>query len=184
MSQNLPSARTLIGAGLPMTLGALIGVAAIIALYMWIPEPQGDDPPWLVFAAIVVVGVVYSIAGVWAVFRIEKAKHPARTGITLLAVMVTAIVVIFAMAYLSLSIDNPANFNTELDKISALYFTMTILSTVGFGDIHAQTHPAMIAVMVQMVASITLITTLGRVLVETSRRAMRRRYPSLGSSQE
>lgn len=175
MSENLPSARKVLGAGVPLTIGATLGVAAILALYLWIPEPEGDEPPWVVFTAIALVAVIYSFTGVWAVFRIHKAKHPARTGITLLSVMVTAIVVIFAMAYLSLSIDNPANFNMELTKISALYFTMTILTTVGFGDIHAQSDAAMIAVMVQMVASITLITTLGRILVETSRRAMRRR---------
>ncbi|MEI2784510.1 MAG: potassium channel family protein [Candidatus Nanopelagicales bacterium] len=173
--QHLSSPRHVLRAGLPLALAAVGAVFGILALYMWIPEPSSDDPPWLVFAAIVVVTIVYCIAGVWALFRIQKARHPAATGITMLAVMVTAIIAIFALAYLSLSIDNPANFNVPLDKISALYFTMTILTTVGFGDIHAQTHPAMIAVMVQMVLSLTLVTTLAKVLMETSRRVTRKR---------
>jgi hypothetical protein len=159
----------------PTTLGAIGAAALIIALYMWLPAPSGDDPPWGVFVAIVVISLVYIVAGVWSLFRIQKSRHPARTGITLLALMITAIIVIFSLAYLSLSVDNPANFNVPLDKISALYFTMTILTTVGFGDIHAQTHPAMIAVMVQMVISLTLITTLAKVLTETSKRVMRQR---------
>ncbi len=177
--QHLSSPRHVIRASLPLALAALGAVFGILALYMWLPEPTGDDPPWLVFTAIVVVATVYCFAGVWALFRIQKARHPAATGITVLAVMITAIVAIFAMAYLALSIDNPGNFNVPLDKISALYFTMTILTTVGFGDIHAQTHAAMIAVMMQMVLSLTLVTTLGKVLIETSRRATRKRMAAL-----
>ncbi len=160
----------------PAVLGALGIAALILATYYFLPMPDGDDPPWLVMVTIVLVSVVYSLAGVSALFRINRSAHPLRTGVVMLVVMLTAIVVIFALAYLSLSIDNVDNFNVALDKISALYFTMTILSTVGFGDIHAQTHPAMIAVMIQMVVSLTLITTLARVLIEATRRATRKRY--------
>ena len=65
-----------------------------------------------------------------------------------------------------------------LTKVSSLYFTMTILSTVGFGDIVASSDASRIAVMIQMVVGLSLITALGRVLVEASRRAARRRYGS------
>jgi phosphatidylglycerophosphate synthase len=173
---QIPTARHVVRQGAPAVLAA-IGVAAVILwAYYVLPMPEGDDPPWLVVVTIVVVSLVYIVAGVSALFRIHRSPHPLRTGIVMLVVMLTAIVVIFALAYLSLSIDNVDNFNVPLDKISALYFTMTILSTVGFGDIHAQTHPAMIAVMIQMVVSLTLITTLARVLVEATRRATRKRY--------
>ncbi len=175
VTHDAPTTRKVLRAGLPMTIGAFAAVAGILTLYMWLPEPDGNDPPWAVFITILGVSILYIIAAVWALFRIQKSRHPGRTGITMLAVMVTAIVVIFALAYLSLSADDPGNFNVELTKVSALYFTMTILSTVGFGDIHPSSDAAMVAVMVQMVVSVTLITTLGRVLVETSRRVMRKR---------
>lgn len=167
--------RGVVKQGIP-TLLAAFGVAALILVgYSVLPMPQGDDPPWLVVISIFVVSVVYLLVGIWAVFRIDRSRHPLRTGITALVVMLTAVVVMFALAYLSLSISNPGNFNVVLDKVSALYFTMTVLTTVGFGDIHALTHPAMIAVMVQMVVSLTLITTGARVIVEATRRATRRR---------
>lgn len=166
----------MIRGGLVPGLAAVGAAAVIVAAYLAIPMPQVDDPPWLVLLTIIVVSVVYVLAGVWALVRITHSAHPLRTGVMALVVMVTAVVVIFALAYVALSVDDVGNFNVPLDKVSALYFTMTILTTVGFGDIHAQTHAAMIAVMVQMVASLTLITTLGRVLVEATRRATRRRY--------
>jgi Ion channel len=51
---------------------------------------------------------------------------------------------------------------------------------VGFGDIVAKTHPAMIAVMVQMVIGVTLITGLARVLVTTARTAAKKRLVEAG----
>jgi voltage-gated potassium channel len=150
-------------------------VMAMIVGYLVLPEPTGEDPPWLVFVSIAVITVIYAMAAVWALIRINRSRYPLRTGFVLLAVMVTAMVVIFALAYLSLSIDNPANFNVPLDKVASLYFTMTILSTVGFGDITAVSNSARVAVMIQMVVGLTLITALARVLVEAARQAQRRR---------
>lgn len=175
MTTPLPSTRHVIRAGLPLALAALATAAGILVVYAVLPLPQKDDPPWLVVLSIAVVSLVYVTAGVWALFRIHRSSHPLRTGVTALVVMLTAVVVIFALAYLALSIDDVGNFNVPLDKVSALYFTMTILTTVGFGDIHAVSHAAMIAVMVQMVVSLTLITTGARVLVAATRQATRRK---------
>ena len=75
-----------------------------------------------------------------------------------------------------MSAEDASNFNVPLDKIDSLYFTMTILSTVGFGDIVASSNPARIAVMIQMVVGLTLLTALARVVLEAARRAARKRY--------
>ena len=174
----MPTTRHVLRAGAPAIVGGLLAVAGMVTLYLLLPEPAGDDPPWFVFVSIVVVSVVYSAAAVWSLLYINRAKHPLRAGFTLLTVMVTAMVVIFALTYLSLSINDPSNFNVPLTKVSSLYFTMTILSTVGFGDIVASSDAPRIAVMIQMVVGLSLITALGRVLVEASRRAARRRYGS------
>lgn len=176
MVQTPPStAKEFVRAGFPLALAGLVVAAAILVIYAAIPEPLGDEQPWLVFLTIVVVSAVYVLTGLLLVLRVNRSPHPMRTGIVALTVMVTAMVAIFSLTYLSLSIDNPGNFNQPLDKISAMYFTMTILSTVGFGDITAITHPAMIAVMVQMVVGLTLLTGLARVLVTTARTAAKKR---------
>lgn len=174
MSQ-VPTTRGLLKTGIPTLLAALGLAALILVAYAVVPLPDNDEPPWAVVISILVVSVIYMTVGVWAVFHIDRSPRPLRAGITALVVMLTAVVVLFALAYLALSIDNPDNFNVVLDRVSALYFTMTVLTTVGFGDIHAQSHPAMITVMVQMVVSLTLITTGARVIVEATRRATRRK---------
>jgi hypothetical protein len=172
----MPTTRVVLRAGAPAIAGGLLAVAAMIALYLLLPAPSGDDRPWAVFVSIVVTIVIYAAAAVWSLLYIGKATHPLRAGFTLLTVMVTAMVVIFALVYLSLSADDPANFNVPLTKVSSLYFTMTILATVGFGDIVATSDSARVAVMIQMVVGLSLITALARVLAEAARRAARRRY--------
>ncbi len=167
--------REFVRAGVPLALAGLFVVVAILSIYIVIPEPTGEDPPWLVFFTIVVVALLYVVVAFRLVLRIHRSNHPLRTGIVALSVMVTAMVAIFSLTYLSLSIADPANFNQPLDKISAMYFTMTILSTVGFGDIVATSHAGMIAVMVQMAVGLTLLTGLARVLVTAARTAAKKR---------
>lgn len=177
MSQPYPhSARTVLRAGLPTLVLALLAVVAVLGWYLWVPVPQKEDSPWLVFGSIVLISVLYIAVGLWSLVRINKSRHPLRVGLTSLAVMITAMVVLFALTYVSMSARDPGAFNVPLDKISALYFTMTVLSTVGFGDIHASNHAGMIAVMIQMVVGLTLITTVARVMVAAARSATRRKF--------
>ena len=121
---------------------------------MVLPVPEAEDSPWQIVLGIGVVSFDLPIR--------RRLGHAAHQPVTpsleyrnprALSVMVTAMIVTFAMVYVTMSSGNPSNFNVPLEKISALYFTMTILSTTGFGDITASSDAAMIAVMAQMVGS-------------------------------
>jgi hypothetical protein len=52
---------------------------------------------------------------------------------------------------------DPAAFGGELSRTEALYFSITMLSTVGFGDITPKTDPARAVIMIQMVADLVLV---------------------------
>ena len=174
-TQQPPAARHILRTGLPAVFGAVLVVALILGVYLVLPVPNEEDRPWLVLVSIVGIAVIYVAAGFWSVVRIGKAKHPLRVGMVSLTLMLTSVVAIFALIYLVIGANDPSSFNVRLDKVSALYFTMTILSTTGFGDITAENHTAMIAVMVQMVVGLTLITAVARVIVEAVKRATKRK---------
>ena len=55
-------------------------------------------------------------------------------------------------------------------RIDALYFTVTTLSTVGYGDITAVSQTARVAVTVQMVFDLAFLGIAVRVLSATARR--------------
>ena len=52
-----------------------------------------------------------------------------------LGAIIPLFLVVFATIYLSLSHTSASNFSEGLDHTRALYFTVTVFSTVGFGDI-------------------------------------------------
>jgi hypothetical protein len=52
-----------------------------------------------------------------------------------------------------------------LTRFDAVYFTVTVLATVGFGDIAAVTQTARILVTIQMLADLVLIGFVAKVLL-------------------
>ena len=58
---------------------------------------------------------------------------------------------LFARAYVTMANANPANFSTHpLTRTDALYFTVTVFATVGFGDITAVSQSARLEVTTQL----------------------------------
>ena len=110
---------------------------------------------------------------VWVLVRqvrhIMAARLPEVRAIEALVVSVTLFVVLVAGSYLYLSSAVPAAFSEPLDRMGALYFTVTVLSTVGFGDIHPVSSLARAAVTGQMVMDVVLVGVVVRVLVAAAR---------------
>ena len=63
----------------------------------------------------------------------------------------------------------------RLDHTEALYFTVTIFSTVGFGDIVPKVDVARLVVMVQMIADLAFIAIVVRLIFGAASRATSRR---------
>ena len=57
-----------------------------------------------------------------------------RAGVAM-ATIIPLFLVLFAWIYLTMSRFSPSTFGHPLDRTSALYFTVSVFSTVGFGDI-------------------------------------------------
>ena len=102
--------------------------------------------------------------------RLDRAaNHPDLRAIEALVAAVTGFLVLFALLYLGLAQTDPANFTQPLGRVSALYFTATVLATVGFGDITAQTDGARLLVTVQMLLGLGLVAGLVRVFSAAAR---------------
>ena len=91
----------------------------------------------------------------------------------------------FSAIYLSMSHESAATFTETLDHAKALYFTITIFSTVGFGDITPRTDPARLVVSAQMLLDLVLIGAVVRLIFSAARsriapaaRRRRRRAPT------
>ena len=63
-----------------------------------------------------------------------------------------------AANYFLMAQDDPGSFNVHtLTRTDALYFTVTVFSTVGFGDITATSQTARLVVVVQMLLDLLVL---------------------------
>ena len=60
-------------------------------------------------------------------------------------------------------------------KLDAVYFTVTTLSTVGYGDVHAVGQAGRLAVTLQIVFNLTFLAVAVRVLVGAAQRRLAER---------
>ena len=111
-------------------------VTVLVVAYFALPL---DELAKLPFGVIVAGGVVIVAAVTMLEVRsIIRAAHPAAKAIEALAVTVPLFLLLFASTYYMMSQANPGNFNlTGLTRGDSLYFTVTVFTTVGFGDILA-----------------------------------------------
>jgi hypothetical protein len=91
-------------------------------------------------------------------------------------------VVIFAATYVLIAESGDANFGGPLSRTDALYFTVTVLSTVGFGDITPKSEMARLVVTVQMLANLALIGLGARTLLGAAQLGLQRRKESFDGS--
>jgi hypothetical protein len=135
-------------------------VTALIALYYMLPMDHVDDPE----VALVLVTGLLAIVGlcVWQVRAIQRSRYPAVQAIEGLSFAVPLFLLLFAAGYYVLASVTPAAFTEPVNRTDALYFTITVFSTVGFGDIAPVTQPARVAVLVQMVADLLVLGVLLR----------------------
>jgi voltage-gated potassium channel len=111
----------------------------------------------------------------WQVLKIMGAEHPELRAAESLAIAVPVVLIVFAFTYLSLSRSQPGSFSEPLDHVRAIYFVVTVISTVGFGDITPKTHAAMIVVSFQIVLDLVLLVGIVRAVFFAAQVGVRRR---------
>jgi hypothetical protein len=95
--------------------------------------------------------------------RTIRAARPR--AIEALATSVPLFLLLFASAYVVMAKLSAGNFSQPLTRTDALYFTVTVLATVGFGDITAKTQTARLVVTAQMIADLVVIGLAIKVIV-------------------
>lgn len=144
-------------------LRMMLSIALLVGVYLVAPPrdiAEGTLGVGLVVAMLFLVALV-----AWELRSTMRDPYPEVRAGTSLTVLIIAVVVIFALVYCSMSIGNPAAFSEGLSKGDAVYFTVTTLSTTGFGDVTAVSPAARWVVTAQMLFDLVLIVGLARAFV-------------------
>lgn len=128
-------------------------VAAAVAVYYQIPVPgQMRKSSWAIMFSLGVV--VLGLLIVLAARRLLRAGEDAR--IRGLLLLLTLTVLFFSWADESVAMLH-GQFADLHDKTDALYFTISTLATVGFGDVHPVGQLARAAVTLQIVFNLVFL---------------------------
>ncbi len=157
---------------------ALVGLTLLVYRLLPIEESTGF---WVAVSASVAL-VALGVAFVVLLSRISRSPNPLVAGIEALSLVFGLFLCLFAFIYVSLSAIDSEAFSAPIDKVAGIYFSMTILATVGFGDISAASHAARIAVTFQMVLDMVLIGAALKLLAGATRRAVERAGAGAGAA--
>ena len=118
------------------------------------------------FGVALLVGGLILVAAVvaWQVRAIQNSPFPRLRGFQTLISGIPLLLVVFAAVYYLTGQAQPDSFTQPMDKIDAMYFTVTVFSTVGFGDITAKSDLARTLVTVQMLVNLVVIGLVAKVI--------------------
>jgi hypothetical protein len=159
------AARALLSSGLVSVL--------VVAAYFLLPFSSAFTSTTLVLLVVGLVALSALLA--WHLRSIMRSPYPRVRAIAALATTVPMFLVLFATAYFVMSRALPASFSEPLSRLDSAYFTVTVFSTVGFGDITPVTQSARAATMGQMVGDVVLVGLVAQVIVGAVRQGVRRR---------
>lgn len=140
-------------------LRPLLAVLALLAWYFGAPL-QGRAATEVELGGLLLVAILIG----WQVRVVLRSPYPLLRAVEALALSLPLLIVVFACSYFVMSRDRPGTFSEPLTRVDAMYFALTVFTTVGFGDITARAQEARIVVMVQMLADLIYIGLVVRVL--------------------
>jgi len=148
-------------------------IVLLVVVYFALPLRAREDDGTLVLFLVGLVALVGMV--IWQLRAITTAVHPALRAVEAFASAIPLFLLIFASAYVVLDGTRPDTFSEPMSRVDALYFTVTVFATVGFGDISPVSQSARILVTVQMVADLLVLGLLVNAMLEAVRRGRSRR---------
>jgi len=152
----------------------IVAVLLFVAYYvlpMNRPERSG--------LVVLVVGLLaLGLVLLWQVRAIMGSPFPRLRAFETLTIGIPLLLIVFASAYYLIAQADTSSFTAPVGKTDALYFTITVFSTVGFGDITAKSELARILVSIQMMFDLAVFGLVAKLIFGAVEVAMRRRAPT------
>src|SRR6185312_9393135 len=129
-------------------LRAMGSTVVLVVIYLL---PLDHSAHWAAVAMLVI-----GLAGLCALLTYQvrsiiASPFPGLRALEALATSVPFFLLLFASTYVVMAAATAGSFSQPMTRTNALYFTVTVFATVGFGDITATTQAARLVVTVQMI---------------------------------
>ncbi|MGW5421128.1 potassium channel family protein [Streptomyces sp. NPDC003943] len=148
-------------------------VAVLVTAYYLLPLDRGSMAAALATLLTGLAGFVVLVAV--QVRSILRSPHPGLRAVEALATCVPFFLLLFAGAYVALAALSPGSIEEHLSHTDGLYFTVTVFTTVGFGDITAKSQAARLLVTVQMITNLIVLGLAVKTILAAVRQGLDRR---------
>ena len=155
---------------------------AVIAAYYLLPLQPGSAGPGLGgLLGFALTFVFFGVVLWWQLRQVLRADFPALRAVEGVAVVVPFFLCVFAAIYVLMSEANSANFTEPLTRTSALYLSIVVFGTVGFGDIAPITDGSRLVVSVQILCDLVFLAVVLRLFMVVLKVSFEDRHPPAGS---
>jgi len=162
-------------------LRALGSTIVLVAVYYLLPldhSARWAAVSMLIVGLVVLVGLI-----TFQVRTIIASPYPALRALEALATSIPLFLLLFASTYVVLGAVSASNFTQTMTHTNALYFTVTVFATVGFGDITPKTEAARLIVTGQMVTDLIILGLGARVILGAVQRGRQRLPRDTGTTE-
>jgi voltage-gated potassium channel len=154
-------------------LRSAASVALLVVVYYTAPLDQPLDTGTLIGFGIGLL--VFAAVIAWQVRGILESDIPRLRAIQAVSIGLPLLLLLFASAYIVVARTQPDSFTEALSRTDALYFTVTVFATVGFGDITPKSELARILTMTQMLMGLVAVGVVAKIVLGAVEVAVRRR---------
>jgi len=151
---------------------AVLTVALVVVIYYLVPLDRGAGTDTVLELTLGVLGL-FVVVG-FQIRQIIRSEHGTIRAVEALAFSVPLYVIVFATAYFLMSHAQPSAFGGSMTRTDSLYFSTTVFTTVGFGDITAKTQAARVLVTLQMWLDLVVLGLVARLIVNAVKLSQQR----------
>jgi voltage-gated potassium channel len=133
-----------------------LACAALLVAYAVVPVRADAPPSVLVLRwalTLVLLAAIALVIGRQSARQLREPDAPLGA----LVVGIVAGLLLFALIDYTVAVHRPEEFTGLRTRVDALYFALSTLLTVGFGDVSAQGQTARIVLCAQMAFNVTAI---------------------------
>jgi voltage-gated potassium channel len=154
-------------------LRSAAGSVVLIVAYYQAPldRPLDAATKWLFLVAL----LVFAVFMAFQLRQIVRSDQPRLRAVRALSTGLPLLVVVFASTYCTIAGQDPDAFTEPLNRTDGLYFTVTVFSTVGFGDISPVSQLARVLVTVQMLVGLVTVGLIAKLIFGAVQVAVARR---------
>jgi hypothetical protein len=146
----------------------ILTLAGLLVVYYAFPISFDRNPGLVVLNVMLTIGGLIYVG--WAMVAELGHVRRGETGRSApaLAMLLVLLVMTFSLTFFLLELASPGQFEDLNTRTDALYFTLTTMATVGYGDIHAEGQVARVLVAAVIAFDVVVVASLVRARTRTN----------------